>query len=167
MRRDVKDAGFDVNDFTIPSQLGNRAVELACSKPHFHWDIGPTGGSQELPKDKTRFSKSVRIKVLGLGVYQKLETIMMTLTQTSTPLLPHQADVGFLLDGGCETTLIFHDHVDLPHFASFTLLETSEGTALLRRYFERYLHIAQSQKLGFILESPTWRASSDWGALLG
>ncbi len=92
---------------------------------------------------------------------------MKDLPQISTPALPHQSDVPFLLDGGCETTLIFLDKVDLPHFASFTLLETVEGTALLRRYFERYLNIAQEKKLGFILETPTWRASSDWGALLG
>lgn len=92
---------------------------------------------------------------------------MNNLSQISTPVLPHQSNVPFLLDGGCETSLIFLDKVDLPHFASFTLLETVEGTALLRRYFERYLSIARAQNLGFILETPTWRASSDWGALLG
>jgi homocysteine S-methyltransferase len=92
---------------------------------------------------------------------------MKDIVMTSTPVLPHQADVKFLLDGGCETTLIFEDKIDLPHFASFALLETSEGTAVLRRYFRRYLDIAQSSNLGFILETPTWRASADWGALLG
>lgn len=92
---------------------------------------------------------------------------MKDLPQTSTPTLPHQSTVRFLMDGGCETTLIFHDKVDLPYFAAFTLLETAEGSALLRRYYQRYLTLAQSQGLGFILEAPTWRASSDWGALLG
>ena len=92
---------------------------------------------------------------------------MMNLHQSSTPMLPHLMQTNFLLDGGCETTLIFHDKIDLPHFASFTLLETPEGTAVLRRYFQRYLDIAQSEDLGFILETPTWRASADWGALLG
>ena len=92
---------------------------------------------------------------------------MKDLTQTKTTVLPHEAKVNFLLDGGCETTLIFHDKLDLPHFASFTLLETPEGTAVLRRYFQRYLDIAQAKGLGFILETPTWRASADWGALLG
>ncbi len=92
---------------------------------------------------------------------------MNVLAQTSTPTLPHQSEVRFLLDGGCETTLIFHDKLDIPHFASFTLLETAEGTAVLRRYFQRYLDIAKAKGLGFILETPTWRASADWGALLG
>jgi homocysteine S-methyltransferase len=92
---------------------------------------------------------------------------MNILAQTSIPTLPHQTDTKFLLDGGCETTLIFHDKIDLPHFASFTLLETQEGTAVLRHYFQRYLELAQSRGLGIILETPTWRASADWGALLG
>jgi S-methylmethionine-dependent homocysteine/selenocysteine methylase len=92
---------------------------------------------------------------------------MNHLSQTSTVVLPHQSHVKFLLDGGSETTLIYHDKLVLPHFAAFVLLETPEGTAVLRRYFQRYLDLAQAGGLGFVLESPTWRASSDWGALLG
>ena len=92
---------------------------------------------------------------------------MKDLPQTATVALPHEADVKFLLDGGIETTLIFHDKLTLPHFAAFVLLETPEGTAVLRRYYQRYLEIAQAKGLGFVLESPTWRANSDWGALLG
>lgn len=92
---------------------------------------------------------------------------MKDLPQTATVALPHEADVKFLLDGGIETTLIFHDKLTLPHFAAFVLLETPEGTAVLRRYYQRYLEIAQAKGLGFVLESPTWRANPDWGALLG
>ena len=33
--------------------------------------------------------------------------------------LPQLADGTFLSDGGMETTLIFHEGADLPHFASF------------------------------------------------
>ena len=32
----------------------------------------------------------------------------------------------FLTDGGLETTLIFHNGVELPHFAAFDLLRTSK-----------------------------------------
>ena len=81
--------------------------------------------------------------------------------------LPHQTERGFLLDGGIETTLIFHDELDLPHFAAFTLLESPEGKAVLRRYYRQYLDIAKERGLGFVVEAPTWRASSEWGALLG
>ncbi len=73
----------------------------------------------------------------------------------------------FLTDGGLETTLIFDEGFDLPHFAAFTLLRKPKGVAALKTYFERYIAIAKRQSTGFILESPTWRASPDWGDLLG
>jgi S-methylmethionine-dependent homocysteine/selenocysteine methylase len=73
----------------------------------------------------------------------------------------------FLTDGGIETTLIFHDGLELPHFAAFHLLKDEAGTAALRRYFARYAQIARANGTGFILESPTWRASADWGEKLG
>ena len=79
-----------------------------------------------------------------------------------------QLDGGlFLTDGGIETTLIFHDGLDLPHFAAFHLLRDEAGTAALHRYFARYAEIARANGTGFILESPTWRASADWGEKLG
>src|SRR5262252_6590179 len=73
----------------------------------------------------------------------------------------------FLSDGGMETTLIFHDGENLPHFASFVLLETKDGRRKLRRYYERYLRIARTSGVGFVLDSATWRANPDWGAKLG
>lgn len=79
-----------------------------------------------------------------------------------------QLDGGlFLTDGGIETTLIFHEGFDLPYFAAFDLLREQRGKEALRNYFVRYASIARSKGLGFILESPTWRASSDWGQKLG
>jgi S-methylmethionine-dependent homocysteine/selenocysteine methylase len=79
-----------------------------------------------------------------------------------------QLDGGlFLTDGGIETTLIFHEGIELPCFAAFHLLKDDAGTAALRRYFSRYAEIACANGTGFILESPTWRASSDWGDRLG
>ena len=73
----------------------------------------------------------------------------------------------FLTDGGMETSLIYHEGVDLPCFAAFTLLKTVEGTERLRTYYERYVTMARRAGLGFVLESPTWRANTDWGAKLG
>jgi S-methylmethionine-dependent homocysteine/selenocysteine methylase len=81
--------------------------------------------------------------------------------------LPQLADGLFLTDGGIETTLIFHEGLELPHFAAFHLLRDAKGRAALRRYYARYAEIARRDGLGFILESPTWRASSDWGDKLG
>ena len=79
-----------------------------------------------------------------------------------------QLDGGFFLtDGGIETSLIFHDGLDLPLFAAFALLENEDGTAYLRRYFEPYLALASERGAGFVLESPTWRASPRWAHQLG
>jgi S-methylmethionine-dependent homocysteine/selenocysteine methylase len=81
--------------------------------------------------------------------------------------LPQLDGALFLTDGGIETTLIFHDGIDLPEFAAFPLLETDEGRAALRRYFRPYLELARDRGVGFLLEAPTWRANRDWGAKLG
>ncbi|RWQ63896.1 homocysteine S-methyltransferase family protein [Mesorhizobium sp.] len=81
--------------------------------------------------------------------------------------LPQLANRTFLSDGGMETTLIFHEGLDLPHFASFTLVATPEGRQKLKDYYVRYLTIARRGGTGFILDTPTWRANPDWGTLLG
>ena len=36
----------------------------------------------------------------------------------------------------------------------------------LRRYYEPYLALARERGAGFVLESPTWRASPGWAARL-
>ena len=73
----------------------------------------------------------------------------------------------FLTDGGIETTLIFDDGIDLPDFAAFHLLRNDTGRMALQRYYARHIRVAQHSSFGFILESPTWRASRDWGDRLG
>jgi len=81
--------------------------------------------------------------------------------------LPQLGGKFFLTDGGIETTLIFHEGLELPDFAAFDLLKNSEGAAALRKYFRTYAGIAQRFGVGLVLESATWRASADWGARLG
>lgn len=70
-------------------------------------------------------------------------------------------------DGGLETTLVFDYGVELTDFAAFPLLDTPEGRAHLRRYYEPYLQIAARAGLPMLLDTPTWRANLDWGARLG
>lgn len=81
--------------------------------------------------------------------------------------LPQLGGRLFLTDGGLETTLIYHDGIALPAFAAFDLLKDEAGTETLRRYYARYIAIARARGVGIVLESPTWRASADWGASLG
>lgn len=81
--------------------------------------------------------------------------------------LPQLSDNIFLTDGGIETTLIFHEGLELPDFAAFHLLKDKEGYEALRKYFRTYAALARDYETGFILESPTWRANPDWGTKLG
>lgn len=73
----------------------------------------------------------------------------------------------YVSDGGLETDLIFNRGVDLPEFASFPLVEDEAGRAHLRAYYDQYADIARRAGVGLTLESPTWRASRDWGAKVG
>lgn len=80
--------------------------------------------------------------------------------------LPQLSGRLFLTDGGIETSLIFHEGLELPHFAAFHLLKSREGTAALHRYFGSYAELAKRFETGLVIESPTWRASADWGTRL-
>jgi homocysteine S-methyltransferase len=91
----------------------------------------------------------------------------MTTTARYRHLLPQLGNRLFLTDGGLETTLVFHDRIDLPCFASFPLLDSAAGLKRLRDYYAQYAGIAVRNKRGFVLEAPTWRANPDWGRKLG
>lgn len=80
--------------------------------------------------------------------------------------LPQLDGTLFMTDGGLETTLIFHEGIDLPYFAAFDLLRTQVGRGVLRDYYVRYTELARERQVGIILEAPTWRASADWGVKL-
>src|SRR3954447_19723299 len=72
-----------------------------------------------------------------------------------------------ITDGGLETTLIYHHGATLPDFAAFVLLEDETGLESLRRYYGPYIEIARRERVRAILDTPTWRANTDWGARLG
>ena len=73
-----------------------------------------------------------------------------------------------LTDSGLETELLFLDGIDLPDFAAFPLLARPRGPRpagpLLPGAPRRSRAVPGC---GTVLETPTWRASSDWGARLG
>ena len=81
-------------------------------------------------------------------------------------VFPPSNEAIFLTDGGLETTLVFLEGMDLPCFAAFPLLRSKEGRAKLERYFEPYIRTAIERDVGFILDTPTWRANTDWAAKL-
>lgn len=78
-----------------------------------------------------------------------------------------QLDSVFLTDAGLETDIIFNRGIELPHFASITLLKSDEGRLALQTYFRGFLDLAARMRCGLILESATWRASPDWADPLG
>ena len=73
----------------------------------------------------------------------------------------------YLTDAGIETTLIFHQGIELTDFAAFDLLRRPGGEAALREYFRSFARLAARFNAGLSLESATWRASADWGLRLG
>ena len=73
----------------------------------------------------------------------------------------------FLMDGGLETALIFLEGVDLPCFAAFPLLLDPAGCQKLHGYFEPFITTAVKYKIGFVLDTATWRSNHDWGTKLG
>ncbi len=73
----------------------------------------------------------------------------------------------FLTDAGLETELLFLDGRELPYFASFPLLDDPEGRSRLLSYYRPFVALADGLGVGAALETPTWRASADWGARLG
>ncbi|MEM1022771.1 MAG: homocysteine S-methyltransferase family protein [Myxococcota bacterium] len=81
--------------------------------------------------------------------------------------LPQLGDARLLTDGGLETTLVFHQGLELPLFAAFHVLRSSEGQDALKQYYRPYIEIAHAQSRGFVMDSATWRASQDWGERLG
>lgn len=88
----------------------------------------------------------------------------MTIYRDSFP--PGNVDL-FLAYVGMETDLIFNQGVDLPGFASYPLLKTTEGQELLKGYMKDLIALGKETSAGVILESPTWVANRDRGAALG
>jgi homocysteine S-methyltransferase len=72
-----------------------------------------------------------------------------------------------LSDGGLETALVFLKGIELPQFAAFPLLDREEGRAALAEYFTGFLEEAAALDMGFVLDTPTWRASAGWGERMG
>lgn len=81
--------------------------------------------------------------------------------------LPQLSDRFFIADGGLETTLVFHEGVELPYFAAFDVLKSKEGTERILAYNQRFIALAKKVGAGLVLHGCTWRASPDWGAKLG
>jgi S-methylmethionine-dependent homocysteine/selenocysteine methylase len=86
---------------------------------------------------------------------------------TQRSALPHETNRIFLTDGGTETFLIHKRGLDMPYFSSFHLLGDTEATEEIKAYYRAFANIAVEHGTAFIFDSLTYRASTDWGDLLG
>jgi len=69
--------------------------------------------------------------------------------------------------GGIETWLQYVDGFELRHFCLFELLDDKRGLACLTDYHRKLVEAAVSNGFGVINEGLHYRASRDWGGLIG
>jgi len=81
--------------------------------------------------------------------------------------LPRDEDALFLTEAGIETTLMYKKGWELRHFCLFELLKDPKFVEDLRAYHSRLIEVALDHKVGHLLDGVHYRASPDWGALLG
>jgi homocysteine S-methyltransferase len=73
----------------------------------------------------------------------------------------------FLTDSGLETDLLFNHGFELPSFAAFVLLKDAKGRSAIDEYVRTHAQLAAENDVGIVIETPTWRANSDWAGPLG
>ncbi len=93
-------------------------------------------------------------------------SIPLPATRSRRAPLPAVGD-HFITEAGLETELVFHDGFELPHFISATLVDDAAGYARLDTYYRSFATLAETEGMGVLLETPTWRISADWSPLVG
>lgn len=72
----------------------------------------------------------------------------------------------FLTDGGMETWMFFVEGFEAPEFAAITLTRDEAFREALRKYFDRFLSLAEKAGTGFVLDTNTWRGCVSWAGKL-
>ncbi len=73
----------------------------------------------------------------------------------------------YMCEGGTETELMYKHGFELPHFATFPLLENPKAASVMRDMYRSYLDVTASHGMSAIMGGLDYRASPDWGVLLG
>lgn len=84
-----------------------------------------------------------------------------------TRRLPEAEDRLFLTEAGIETTMMYKNGWELRHFCLFELLQNDRFVDDLRSYHVGLIEVALEHKVGHLLDGVHYRASPDWGTLLG
>jgi homocysteine S-methyltransferase len=81
---------------------------------------------------------------------------------------PQQREgIFYLAEGGQETEIMYKFGYDLPQFAMFTLLDKPDAVAAMQGMYRRYLDTAARHGFNALMGGLDYRASPDWGGLLG
>jgi len=73
----------------------------------------------------------------------------------------------FLTEGGVETEILYKWGFELPHFAMYPLLDNPDAMDAIRGVYRRYLDVATKHGFAALIGGFDYRASPDWGSLLG
>ena len=73
----------------------------------------------------------------------------------------------YLSEGGTETEFMYKHGFELPHFAMFPLLDNPKAVSKMREMFRSYLEVAAKHKTCALMGGLDYRASPDWGEMLG
>ncbi len=102
---------------------------------------------------------------MGQGDVVKMKEREITMGAKEFP--QQQIGLNYLTEGGQETEIMYKYGFDLPHFAMFPLLDNPRAVAELRGMYTRYLDTAARHGFGVLVGGFDYRASPDWGSLLG
>jgi homocysteine S-methyltransferase len=75
--------------------------------------------------------------------------------------------LNYLTEGGQETEILYKYGFELPQFAMYPLLDNPRAVSKLRAMYGRYLETAARHGFGVLMGGLDYRASPDWGSLLG
>jgi len=73
----------------------------------------------------------------------------------------------YFTEGGTETEIMFRHGFDFEHFCAFTLLDNPKAVTVLRDMYRRLLDVIAQSGGCALIGGLDYRASSDWGALIG
>lgn len=80
---------------------------------------------------------------------------------------PRQPGRTYLSEGGTETELMYRHGFELPEFAMYPLLDNPDAVDAMRGMFRQYLDVVARHQCCALMGGLDYRASPDWGALLG
>lgn len=86
---------------------------------------------------------------------------------TVRTILPQMSGKAMTCGGGFETWLQYVDGFELRHFCAFELINDKRGLACLTDYHRKWVEASVENGFGVINEGLHYRASRDWGELIG